>query len=231
MRKVNAMLALLVLVGAQIGQSQSFVNLDFESTAVSGPPSTSVPIDAALPGWSGYYSSTNRTLQASQVWYDTVSLGGWAIALIDANTPLGFQPLAGVYSALLFGAGDPLNVSTTLSQTGMVPNGTMSLQAIMTWYEAAPVIKVNGLIINMVPLQTFPHYTLYGGDISSFAGQVVDLSFTEPPPVQGGGPSDVVLDNIVFSSQVVPEPNGFALLTLGGLLLSMRRRRYRSASK
>jgi hypothetical protein len=198
----------------------TFQNLDFESADVAGYGigSSSVPISSALPGWSGFYGAN----QTSQVWYDGISLGGVIISVVDANAAqYGFGPLQGNYSVALFGQGLSSPMSTTISQTGMVPNGTISLRAMMAWSGAAPIVSLGGQIITMMPLQTFGSYTLYGGDISSFAGQVATLSFTEPPPIQSS-PSSLLLDGIVFSAQAIPEPNVFGLLGAGGLLLALR---------
>jgi hypothetical protein len=73
----------------------------------------------------------------------------------------------------------------------------------------------------MIPLQTFSNYTLYGGDVSAFAGQVSQLSFAS---LAGGAPNELLVDNIQFSSQLIPEPSVFGLLALVGLFLGLRRR-------
>ncbi|MGP8236267.1 MAG: PEP-CTERM sorting domain-containing protein [Limisphaerales bacterium] len=49
------------------------------------------------------------------------------------------------------------------------------------------------------------------------------MSFTEPPPPIGG-PSGLLLDDISFSPNAVPEPNTLALTALGGLLFVLYRR-------
>ena len=220
-----AIFAVAVLMLAEAGFAQSFVNLNFESANFSGyaPGSPNVPINSALPGWSGYFMTGTVTNQVTQVWYDGVSLGGNMLSVIDTNA-FGFMPIQGKYSAFLFGEGPGFPVSAKISQTGLVPAGTLSLQAKMSWFAAAPIITLNGQVINMVPLQTFSDYTLYGSDISSFANQVAELSFTEPPPDQGS-PSGLLLDSIVFSPQQVPEPTVLALLGGGALLFGFFRRR------
>ena len=80
-------------------------------------------------------------------------------------------------------------------------------------------VTLGGQTINMVPLQAFPAYTTYGGDVSGLAGLVAQLSVTAPPT---GVPNAVLLDNIRFSSQFVPEPGIFGLCALGALLLGWR---------
>ncbi len=203
-------------VSAALAQG-TFQNLNFESANVTGYPvgSSTVPISSALPGWTG----------PSLIWYDTLSLGGALVSINDTNTGFGFVPIQGRYSAYLFSQGLNSPTSVTISQTGLVPGGTMSLQAKMAWFGAAPVVKLGGQTINMVPLQTFPDYVLYGGDIPpSLAGQVALLSFTEPPPAQSS-PGGLLLDSIIFSPQQIPEPSGLALSGLGAFLLGFFRRR------
>jgi hypothetical protein len=200
----------------------TFQNLNLEAADLSGytPGSSGVPISAALPGWIGLY----ETNQTSQVWYDGISLGAAMISVIDTNAP-SFGPLRGRYSAFLFGGlyGVPTLASAGISQTGFVPAGTQSL-LVDAYVAGAPfVVALGGQKIDMIPLQSLPNYTSYGGDISSFAGQNVTLSFTEPPAT-GVQPSMFELDNIVFSASPAPEPSIFNLLTLGSLLFARRLR-------
>jgi len=92
--------------------------------------------------------------------------------------------------------------------------------------SVTPVVAINGQPINMTPLQSFVHYTVWGGDIpAADIGQSVTLSFTEPPePSSGAQPSIFELDNISFSAQAVPEPSPLALTGIGGLLIALYRR-------
>jgi len=215
----NAILIILFLIIKHPVEAQGFVNLNFESANVSGfQPESIVPISSALPGWSGFYGSD----PTSQVLYDVISLDAAMISLID-NNALFFGPLQGNYSAFLFGGTD--GVSSSISQTGTIPIGTESLRMDAWSYGASPIVAINGQPINMVPLQTFANYTLYGGDISSYSG-LVTLSFTEPPPLTvTGGASQFELDNILFSTTVLtPEPGIVALTAIGGLLFGARKR-------
>jgi hypothetical protein len=110
--------------------------------------------------------------------------------------------------------------SSTISQTGLVPSGTMSvLMDVQTDYGFT--VSLGGQDIHMVPLHTYPSYTLYGGDVSAFAGQTAQMSITAPySPVYN--PSDVLLDDITFSPNPIPEPSVFGLFALGALLLGWR---------
>ena len=89
---------------------------------------------------------------------------------------------------------------------------------------SSPVVSLQGQNLDLVPLQTFPNYTLYAADIASFAGQSATLSFTAPTP-RFGSPSFLTLDDISFLPIAVPEPTTEALLALGGLVLVSRIRR------
>jgi hypothetical protein len=219
---LSVIVAIALLAGKQTGVPQSFANLNFESANLSGysPGSQNVPINLALPGWSGYFLTSTITNQTAQVWYDEMSLGGYAISVNDTNNGFGTViPLQGKYSTYLFGGSG--NVSARISQTGLVPGGTKTLLMDVNQYFGFGV-TLGGQTINMVPLQTFNNYTLYGGDISSFSGQLAELSITAPPT---GVPNAVLLDDIVFSTQAIPEPNGMSLFGVGALLLGFLRRR------
>jgi hypothetical protein len=217
-------LAVLLGVWGAAGQG-NFQNLGFESANLSGPPQIGVPIGTALPAWSASFSSPGvGTNAVTQVWFDGPSLGGTAISLIDANTGSGFTPIQGRYSVALFGwpsgmfspTGNP--TYATISQTGLVPSGTESLlMDVNAWYGFT--VTLGGQTINMVPLQAFPAYTTYGGVVSGLAGLGAQLSITAPPT---GVPNAVLLDNIQFSTQFVPEPGIFGLCALGALLLGWR---------
>jgi hypothetical protein len=209
----------VMLIGSQCGFAQGFVNLDFESANI--PPGTPInsmiPATNAFPGWSA----------TAPVGYDFLSIGGAIISIVDANVGSEFAPLQGQYSAMLFGGeGGP----TTLSQTGTVPIGTKSLQVDLngsgvTLFSGVSflIVTMGGQTIQLVPEATFPNYTQYGGDISSFAGQMTSLGFTEQPPA-GVPPSFLELDDIQFSVSPVPEPGTLALFATGAVLLALRRK-------
>jgi hypothetical protein len=220
-RKVNATyFGAYLLALSNVGFSQGFQNLNFESAKLSGysPGSQNVPTSAALPGWSAYFTTSTLTNQVAQNWYDDISLGGVAISVNDTNTGFGFVPIQGRYSAYLFGGSG--NGSAVISQTGLVPSGAKSLLMDVNQYFGF-IVTLGGQTINMVPLQVFSNYTLYGGDVSSFSSQLSLLSITAPPT---GVPNPVLLDNIQFSAESIPEPTGRALFTFGALLLSFFRR-------
>jgi len=212
---------LICLFASHVAVAQgTFQNLNFESAFLVGyPPGAGVPITRRMPGWAAGVDGTDKT---ATVAYDAVSLGGPFIAINDANTGFGFTPIQGSFSACLFSSGGNLPVATSISQPGLVPSGTMSLQAEMVVHGPTPVVMLGGQALNMVPLASFPTYTLYGAGVSAFAGQTATLSFTEPPSPIPGSPSSLVLDDIVVSPEPVPEPGPFFMFTLGALLLRQR---------
>jgi hypothetical protein len=217
----------IVLSSARTQGVQFFTNLNFESANVGGYPvnSMNVPIGAALPGWSASFSNvaTGATGSLSQVWYDGFSGGGAFISINDTNTGFGFVPLQGKYSAMLFAGGsDSISMdSVSLSQTGVVPTGSESMQVEIGNYGYPFIVSLGGQTINMVPLATFSTYTLYGADVAQFAGQVETLSFTLPPP-PNTPPSFLELDDIIFSASPVPEPGTCGLILCGAVLFGLK---------
>jgi hypothetical protein len=219
-------IAIALIAGTLCGLSQSFVNLNFESANLTGySPGSNVPTNAAIPGWTASSeSSLGGTNADATIVYDEISTGGPFISIVDTNVGFSyFYPIQGRYSVFLFGAS---GVSSTISQTGLVPAGTDTLLFDANASSATFIVTLGGQTITLIPLQVFSYYTLYGADISSFADSIETLSFTEPPaPVgqPGGDPNIFELDNIQFSSSPVPEPSALGLSALGGLFLAWRR--------
>ena len=215
-----------VSVALPVHGQGTFQNLNFESATIptSTPASSLVPISDALPGWSAYFTSGVVTQpQGGRVlrWH---KLGGYSISLVDSKVT---TPVDGNYSAFLFGGGNNPLYSASISQTGTVPAGTQSLQFDGYVFGAPFTVTLGGQTINMAPLQTFAHYTLWGGNMpSSVAGQTETLTFTEPPEPPGSAqPSMFELDDISFSpNAVVPEPIPLALIAIGRFLFVLHRR-------
>ena len=234
---LSACLALLLSAASSAGQG-TFQNLNFEAAQIpSGTqPNTGsfASISDALPGWSGSFSYGTGIQQVNEVCYDGVSLGGPLISIIDHTSGLSgsYHSLQGTYSPFLFGGIDGYGrqVASTISQTELVPNGTTSIlmdvygYPVQAWYGFS--VSLAGQPVNMVPMLTFPSYTLYRGDISAFAGQTAQLSITALPPPRGDvDPSGILIDDIRFVT--VPEPSIFALSALGAFLIGRRIQRGR----
>jgi hypothetical protein len=213
---------------AFFGQAQgTFQNLDFEGANPSGytPGSRDLPTTSGFPGWTVSYSSPGfATITASTVWYDGISLGSAFVSINDMDTGGPVVVFQGTYSALLYGGPSPYfslsltPTSSTLSQTGLIPTGTLSLRMDVNAVDGFAV-TLGGQTLDMVALQVFSSYTLYGANISGFSGQTEQLSITAPPTAS---PNEVELDDIVFSPSPIPEPGVLGLSSLGVLLLACR---------
>lgn len=202
------------------GFCQNFVNLDFESARIipltSGAnfPPFSVATTNALPGWSVYYGANQQT----QVTYNDPAIGSTFVTLWATN---GSQ-LAGNYSVLLQGG---LSASAAIiSQTALVPVSAQSL----LFYGAANssttpvlIVSLGGQNLSFSAISTGPNYTVYGADISAFAGQTETLAFSALQATSGFNNWNI--DNIQFSPLPVPEPSTFGLIGLGGLIFGLRR--------
>jgi hypothetical protein len=205
-----------VAYGAATRGQSAFQNLNFESANVVGypPGSYPIPITAAMPGWTLTGPGINP------VGYDVLSLGGAVVSICDSHLPLsGFMPLQGTFSALFFGGEYG---PASIGQSGLVPGYSRSLQMDIAGDVADFRVSLGGQELHMIPLRSFPTYTVYGADITSFAGQVeaLNLSALAPPPPQIP-PILVFVDDIVFSPEIVPEPTA-GVFALGGLLLGLR---------
>jgi PEP-CTERM motif len=218
------------LLLCQSSHAQGFVNLNFESAHTSGyPPHDNVQTGDAIPGWAASFFITGiGNVYPSEIWQNAISLGGGGISINDTNTGFSFAPLAGKYSVFLFGgnyvSGEFFPESATISQSGLVPVGSQSIQMRIGNYGGMGIFAValNGQQISMIPLAVFPTYTLFGGNVSPFANQTAALSITALKVTSGPGPNPVLLDNIQFSSAPIPEPSALALAALGCGLFGFR---------
>jgi hypothetical protein len=209
-----------ILCAAVSAQAQgTFQNLDFEAATVPTIPpgqfGSPVAITNGLPGWNGFIGGAAQ----SEVWHNNVSLGAPILAILGPDFPFG--RIDGGFSALLTGSFQPVSIS----QDGTVPALSQSLT-----FKAIPgnggfSVSLAGSALQVVQLQVTPSYTYYGCDVSGFAGQPEELTFTAL--ATASGLNNFYLDSIQFSNQPVPEPNVFALSALGASLIGwhvLRRR-------
>jgi hypothetical protein len=207
----------------------TFENLNFENGDIVPIVGSlyypyAVTVANALPGWTVDYGSVQQT----QILYNAPSTGATAVTLLASGYPGSAGPIIdGNYSVFLQGGlfnGTAANAS--ISQTGQIPAGTQSL-----------LFEVGNLGENLLPevfigsdqLSLFPvgsgagvsvGYTTYGANISAWAGQTEQLTFSSPG-------MNVLLDDISFSpNATVPEPTPLALAGLGTALFAIYRRRY-----
>ena len=215
-----------VAVGAfpALGQS-SFQNLDFESALIDqAQPPGFVSITDALPGWSVYYGTNQQT----QVLFNVVEHGGTVVDLLGANGSSltdSYRSIQGGFSVLLQGGviGGAVLYPTPASirQMGLVPVGSHSIMFKAQPEDGTLTVSLGGVTVPYFALSTGPNYTLYGGDVSAFAGQTVelDLSLSRAP---GADYSNLNVDSIEFSASTIPEPSVLTLSALGTVLLTWR---------
>jgi hypothetical protein len=208
--KQIALIGLLVLP-VHIGNSQGFVNFNFENANLTGyPPESTVPATSAFPGW---------TVNAQYILYDGFSLSGEAVSIIDSNSSYMGYTIQGNYYAL-FEAGNSPSSSQTISlgQTGTIPLGT---ESITFWGNIGGLqITFAGQSLAFGEIGSTANYNIYGANISQFAGDTGQLLFSLP-----AYDGSAALDNIQFSPSSVPEPNSLGLFALGGLFLAWRCRK------
>jgi hypothetical protein len=193
----------------------TFQNLNFEGANVPFVPAGQFGADVAVsngvPGWNVYIGGGRQVT----MFHNNISLGGAAVAIFGPEW-LANQILEGSYTVSLepSTAGPP--TSTAIGQIGIIPLGSQSVR----FYGGGAMIfslTFAGQPIPLVTLSSTANYTIFGGDISAFAGQSGELRF------RGGG----LLDNVFFSPSPVPEPKAIYLLALGIFVLRLARSRPR----
>ena len=225
-RLLVSAIVLQSLVASSQGQGSlgigTFQDLDFEQSTLASPGPTqwnSVGFASAFPGWSGLIGSQ----PASQAGYNGYSTGATVITLQTPNAKIPFSinypVIDGRFSAFLEGSDLPAYDTATLAQTGTVPIGSESLQMkIGTGHVGNFTVTVGGTPLSMMPLSSTSAYTLLAGDIRGFGGMTAQLAISIPGR-PGPTLNDVLVDDIIFSSQIVPEPGTGALWSLGGLMM------------
>jgi hypothetical protein len=199
---------------------QSFVNLNFEqSIVVSSNYDSEFGIyigTANVLGWTGYLGANKETA----ILYNNFTLGNAGIDVVGQ----GVGAIEGQFTLVLQPGFDPFgsgqNVDASMSQTGRVPLYAQSLQFKASIFSSFSV-SLGGQNLSLIPLGTGANYTLYGADISQFAGQVETLAITAL-----AAPNSVdYFDSIVFSPSAVPEPSALSLFGICVLFFGWRLKR------
>jgi len=231
---VSAFAAAITLPAA----AQSFVNLDFEQAKVPALPPTGtllLPWDLAAPGW--MHSAGDST---DTVAYLNGHVGFSQTYVLRDGTQM-FGPQGGAFSMSFRGGTlheqEPRGdwVHAFIAQRGTIPQGTGELRLLSTSFQFQ--VLIDGVPITMQPIGLDPTMrdspfarALYSGpwagDVSSFAGQVVDLRIVDTFPV-GQYSGLLAVDNISFLP--VPEPSTAWVLAFGMVVLLIRRRSERPA--
>ena len=224
----------IALFASLSAQAQgTFQNLDFESATPSAPIMGPLgpfyqPEGLALPGWNAYLGIT----QQSEVLQNLYAAGAGSVDIFGPNYtaagPQGDNPgiIDGKYTVFLqAGAPGPTEGNASIEQNGTIPSGAQSIEWKAWDYNPSSSflsVSFGGNVLSPVVLGSGANYTLYGADISAFAGQTGELEFTSV--FSYSGPSWIELDDISFSTNSVsPEPSIVALTAIGGLLFGARK--------
>lgn len=192
---------IIVVISAR-GQG-TFQNLDFEAAHnLPAFPGGTVATTNALPGWQAF-SGTN---QLFAIHYNSAAVA-YEVALYGSNSSV----ISGSFDAFLYNGG-------SIRQSGLVPTNTLSLFFKKSSTSLTPLsVSLGGQNLAYTAISSGPNYTMFGADISAFAGQSATLTFLAPLG------SHHFFDDIEFSPQMIPEPSFLALLSCGGLLLAGNR--------
>jgi hypothetical protein len=215
--------------------AQAFQNLDFEDATLSPVPAGQygglVPVTDAFPHWTGYLGAN----QVTQVLQNNSTLGDASIDIFGPDWPYG-GIIQGQYTALLQCGGNPFThdssdlLDASLAQVGLVPVGAKSIQLeVSPWLGASFAVSFDGQALSLSPVGSGPTYTLYGGDISAFAGQVGELRLTTLSTATAPY-SGVYFDAITFSPDAIPEPSCLSLVLVGVACLAFWHRAGRRAA-
>jgi hypothetical protein len=206
----------------------NFQNLGFESATIVPLGTEAVYFAQAFPGWTGSIEG----VQQSSAWYDSLTMSSAGFSIIDSNyVNISFEPggvIQGNFTAVVMSglSGVEQPSAATLSQTGLVPAGMESLlfKALFENFGtlASFDVTLGGQTLSLVPVASGANYTLYGADISAWAGQTAELDFTAFPDTQHELAAYLYLDSIQSSDLPIPEPGVFGLSVLGALLLGWR---------
>lgn len=175
---------------------QGFMNLDFEAAKVVFPTNNvGIAVTNALPGWLAYFG-TNKLSSIEYNLHTVVP----PVELFGSNSLV----LSGNFSVQLTGLG-------SITQTGVLPADAQSLLFKAT--ASSPTVSLGGNDLSLTTISNALNshglpYTVYGADISPFAGLTETLVFSQTS----------FLDDIQFSSMPVPEPGGLALVALGSAI-------------
>jgi PEP-CTERM motif len=207
-----ACFALILLSGLRNAVGQSFANLHFENTTITtihNPGGDTYT--ATVPGWGVFgFPYGNPT----DIWYNTIALDAPAVTLQGTDSPY-FPAIQGRYSVLLQGGstagGHVYNTNgASMFQTGQIP---VTSQSLIYLGGSALQVTFDGQSLSPVALSSTATYTVWGVDISAYAGQSGELRFTAP------WLNTSILDGIQFSAQSVPEPSTSGLLGTGAVFI------------
>jgi hypothetical protein len=202
--------AAVCALGLHAGAQGTFQNLDFEQ-ANPGAYSGYVSAASALPDWTAAIGGVQQT----QIGYNFLSTGETVVSLVGGAYPA----IDGNYDVLLVGG--VTASSASISQTGTIPDNSQSLLFKAQGSSSGQLnLFIGTQVVPFTAVGTGPNYTLYGANISAWAGDSEQLTFSAP---EGNGLNAWFIDDISFATQAVPEPTGIVLTVVGGLLFGTRK--------
>ena len=203
--------AAVLITGLYSATAQGFVNLGFENTTIT---TVSFPggdrYTATIPGWSwNTFNYVNG--DPNSVGLNELAISAPATTLHGLNSPF-FPAILGSYSVLLQGGDTSGSMiygtnGASIFQTASIP---VTSQSLIFAGGSSLQVRFNGQILTPIALSNAPSYTIWGADISAYAGQSGELRFTAP------WRSASILDGVQFSPTPVPEPSA---LMLSGLFI------------
>jgi hypothetical protein len=227
MKAVACVAAVLWSVGMS-ASAQNFVDLDFDAPQLPVPTPGIVAWSEGAPGWG--HSDGDST---GDVYFNFSHLGYSQFYVLE-STPFGAAsgPYALGMRSGTFHEQEPRGdfVQAFLSQTGRLDPGVTSVSLL----TSSPffVLSLDGQAIDMRPVGLDPASPTYSedvltyfgewtGDVSAFAGQVVDLRIGDLLPPEDF--SALVVDEVRFLP--VSEASSAGLFGLGLLTLLLAARR------
>jgi hypothetical protein len=219
--------AATILFAVLSAQAQgTFENLNFEEASIvpiSGQQ-FAITVANALPDWTVDYGNVQQT----QIYYNAPSAGGTQVTLFASGYPGSASTVIdGSFSVVLqAGLFNGLPTAASISQTGQVPSGTQSLlfDSVSGGFssEQPPEVLIGNDLLTLFPVGSgqgvSTSYTIYGANISAWADQTEQLTFSAPA-------GDFIIDEISFSpTAVIPEPSPLVLSGIGGILFALYRR-------
>jgi hypothetical protein len=219
---ISACIAMIAAVSSDTLLAQgTFQNLDFEEATVPLSSFGDYSVASALPDWSVYYG----TAQQTEVLVNATPLDAPTVTLWTSDAPIIGGIIDGNFSAFMLGGDTPNTQGVSISQTGLIPDGTRSL-----FFKAEGGgqldVELGSQPVFFTAVGSGPNYTLYGANISAWAGQTAQLTFTVPgAPHQPSMESGWEIDDISFSPiSVVPEASPLVLTGFGALLFGVYNR-------
>jgi len=201
-----------------------FLNLGFDAPDRSSLQTEVVHV-YPRDSYEAQYSSVSRLLPGWQLAFDGVPVDKVYYGSGPAGVVLTQPGIDSSYSIYVQGGrvdpntGQELTFQVSLSQRGIIPQGSSELRFYSHFFNPAVQVKLGGVAVPVEYLDLPSQPYIFAANVSPFAGQEMDLELVSP--VWAGSKFDIM------GFYPIPEPSTFALLGLGGLGLAWAARRRR----